>query len=754
MPGLLSGSVSRTGGSGQFISLPNAQPQLPPTPTTATGFTVVTDSQLVTSYASSLGYLQFTTGTITNQIPGRNIVLAATGTSTVVVSNTSISYSTVTGALVVAGGIGVSGGLYSWTDIHVNGLTIGQGYQGKNNIVLRGTPVPQTDNYNNGQESIAIGYDTLNGINTSLKVIALGRYAVSSGTNVSNTIAIGDSALKQIGIKQTQFIGTVTNAFANGYTYTYNTVTQVINFTPVALIYPTLTTGTSVLTIPNHGLSTGTLITINYSGEPTVDVPADNQYYVSVLNTNTVALYTDVILSIPDVLSDDLPFYNSSTVFVYYQVNNNIAVGTNAGAALINGTQNFFVGDNAAPNFTTGSYNYFFGPDVAQNITHGNAIIAIGSDNLVDGVDNQINIGSVFYYDGYGYLQLNADVGLGLGYVATSTQDAALAVLGGVGISENIIVGSLLDSTATTNGALLVAGGAGIGGSVFIGGGLNVTTGNKNVNLSPVGGNVIIEPTIGGTVTIYPNAIGSMENMNIGLNVAGNSKFVTTAIVSTITSTSTTTGALTVTGGVGIGGTMYVGGLITGSITTATNLTGGARGSLPYQASTGTTTFLSIGANNNILVSDGTVPYWTSVNSLLSNTTTNASNVFVNTATTATYYLGLTESIGTYSKIDSTPALTYNNVIGQLKITSTATSTSTTTGALVVGGGVGVKGSIYSADGSEGDNYLVYVPKIYISTTPPPNARIGEFWIEPNSGVEFQYILDGTNKIWIQFAGL
>jgi len=53
MPRLLSGSTLRRGGSGEFLDLKGAQPQLPPTPTTSTGYTLVTDNLLRTSYRSA-----------------------------------------------------------------------------------------------------------------------------------------------------------------------------------------------------------------------------------------------------------------------------------------------------------------------------------------------------------------------------------------------------------------------------------------------------------------------------------------------------------------------------------------------------------------------------------------------------------------------------------------------------------------------------------------------------------------------------
>jgi len=106
-------------------------------------------------------------------------------------------------------------------------------------------------------------------------------------------------------------------------------------------------------------------------------------------------------------------------------------------------------------------------------------------------------------------------------------------------------------------------------------------------------------------------------------------------LTNTTASSSTQTGALTVVGGVGVGGNLYVGGTIfgtiSGSITTATNLAGGAAGQIPYQSGVGQTTFSS----------------------------------------------NLTYSSGTLTVANTTP------------------SSSTQTGAVVVGGGVGIGGALY-----------------------------------------------------------
>lgn len=82
----------------------------------------------------------------------------------------------------------------------------------------------------------------------------------------------------------------------------------------------------------------------------------------------------------------------------------------------------------------------------------------------------------------------------------------------------------------------------------------------------------------------------------------------------------TTTGALRVQGGLAVHGGGFFSGAVTatnfigsvsGTSDTANNLAGGLAGSIPYQSAPSVTTFVGIGANNSILVSNGSAPSWT-----------------------------------------------------------------------------------------------------------------------------------------------
>jgi hypothetical protein len=239
---------------------------------------------------------------------------------------------------------------------------------------------------------------------------------------------------------------------------------------------------------------------------------------------------------------------------------------------------------------------------------------------------------------------------------------------------------------------------------------------------------------------------------------------------STLNATSTSSGSIVVAGGAGIARDMWIGGdlyvegeinaVVTGVSDSAINLAGGEAGSLVYQDAPDSSAFLLIGAPGEVLLSDGENPYWGVPSAAGAMTATNANNIFVNTSTDGTYYIGLTEQIGNYSQIDSDVALTYNSINGELSveklaITSDASSTtSTVEQSLVVSGGIGVEKDsyfaegIYGRDGNPDEDYLVYSPRVTVSPTVPTNPRVGDFWISANAYL--QYIQDGTTKFWIQ----
>jgi len=582
MPNLISGKRLRKGGSGEFLPLAGAMPQLPPT-NTSTGFTLVTNNLYQTSYASSLGNIEFTKGRMYSNLSTGTIRILATGTTT-------LSTGTDSGTLVVTGGVGIGRNLWVAEDIHVNDLTIGQGWKGVNNIVFRGTATLPYYEGEIGQHSIAIGYNVLGGLGTSYKSIAIGRYALSTGSNVTNTIAIGDSALKALGGGDSAFIDNIVGA---------------TNSSPIILNLQN-----------NQDIPNGTRIKID--GVVGMTELNSQEFYTYAYYPGPgqvhIGLYTDILLSNPADGHGYSPYAGGGKISRVLLKNNNIAIGTNAGSKLIDGENNFLFGNNSTINLTTGSNNFFAGTG-GSNFRKGSNIISINGSFVVDGIDNQISFGSAFYYNGRGLASINADTTVGVGGQSTSPTTGALIVSGGAGITDDVNIGGITTSTNPSTGALTVAGGFGVGGSVNIGKQLNVL-GSGKVDLSPVGYNVYLQPTSGGKIVIEPSGLGNIDNMTIGLNNADAASFTTASIVNLIASTSTTTGALT------------------------------------------------------------------------------------------------------------------------------------------VAGGVGIQGDIYSRTGIPDENYLLYTPQVFVTTSTPASPRLGDVWIDASNFAYLQYIKDGTSTFWIQVGAV
>ena len=250
---------------------------------------------------------------------------------------------------------------------------------------------------------------------------------------------------------------------------------------------------------------------------------------------------------------------------------------------------------------------------------------------------------------------------------ATSTTTGALQVVGGVGVGGNLFVGG---STST------FAGSVGIGtttptDTLEVGSSYNglVRLSVRNTSTSTasqIGSELSVYSDVGrvtfgmygsghtgtlfglpqansavfftsssnpadrfvmGTRTAIPYYIATNDTVRITVSSTG-----TVSVSSTASATSTATGALQVVGGVGIGGNLYVGGTIFGSIngtiTTATSLTAGTTGQIPFQTSAGATSFFGAGTSGQLLVSAGS----TSTGPVFTNT----ASIFVGRSSTAT----------------------------------------------------------------------------------------------------------------------
>jgi len=304
---------------------------------------------------------------------------------------------------------------------------------------------------------------------------------------------------------------------------------------------------------------------------------------------------------------------------------------------------------------------------------------------------------------------------------STSTTTGALTVLGGVGIQGDLYVGKTIYGTITgsiTTASNVAAGSANrilyqtsTGTTGFIttptnfGTFLQYSTTNTFVWTTVTAGVSKITPGTGtavssstGDITIWSTA--SLQTVT----AIGNSTDIAIKITNSTSATSTSTGSLVVTGGVGIGGDLYVGGTIYGKVsvtgvvdsaTTATNLAGGAPGSIPYQTNTGTTSFVSVTTSGWLLQSNGSsAPSYVNPTSL---TVSKAGDITDGAANQILYQQTADQTSFIDAPADANTFLLFRggSFVWSSTINNTAQSTSTNSGAFQVVGGVGIGGNLY-----------------------------------------------------------
>ena len=130
-----------------------------------------------------------------------------------------------------------------------------------------------------------------------------------------------------------------------------------------------------------------------------------------------------------------------------------------------------------------------------------------------------------------------------------------------------------------------------------------------------------------------------------------------------------------------------------GYAATATNIQGGATGSIPYQSNTGTTTFVEIApASGYVLLSSGGIPVWSTFDGVTSGRSTTASNIAAGADMQIPYQVGV-GSTGFEQNFRYDYLLDTFRTVNAV-FTGTTNSQSTDTGALQVVGGVGIGGGL------------------------------------------------------------
>ena len=214
----------------------------------------------------------------------------------------------------------------------------------------------------------------------------------------------------------------------------------------------------------------------------------------------------------------------------------------------------------------------------------------------------------------------------------------------------------------------------------------------------------------GSTGTAATVALGSVtvststaSVTNVGTQYAAIFDFVLQRGPVGYTGSTGTQGLTGYTGSTGTQGIQGLQGIPGPALTTATDIAGGAAGSIPIQIATSQTGFISLGANGQLLqVVSGTAA-WASTASIHVGFSVYSDLEYVTQLTTSsagTRWLTMGNNLNNYANLGATLDLAYTPQTrlleaGNLILNGATSATSITSGTLQVQGGVGISGDVY-----------------------------------------------------------
>jgi len=542
----------------------------------------------------------------------------------------------------------------------------------KAGITVEGTRAVSTSTSTSGTLQVNGGAAIAKNLIVGSTATLFGATTILSTLNVDQTATFSSLTATTVAINQTLLVGT-TSTF-NGNLIVYNTASDTTNNLNNAVY---VAGGVGIAGILK--VTSSTLL----SGVVTIDNATDST------STNTGAL----VLSNGGIsVAGQSQLAGNLTVGGITQLNNTL-LATSSGTAALVVTGGEYIGGNlivasTATSYTNTNSNSIYtqgGVGIARDlIIGGSAVISgslsvLGTQTIINSTstaiqDPVIDIGTgpnnspLVVNDGYNkglvihYYDV-ADNHMFLGRAVSGSSAGHLILRNNIDPGRNGIIpnqdyvnsgswavfdtGAInLFNTGTavsaSTGVLNVAGGIGVGDNVWV---------QNGVNASTLTGRALSTTTQN---LVYADTNGQLQLSSFSLS----------------------------------------GGQITGSITTASNLSGGALGSIPYQSSAGVTTFVSIGSETTVLTVVNGLPAWKSANGT---TVGNASY-----AVTATNIAGgIADQIPYQSATSSTTfstGLTFNGTTftaTNVSIPGTTNAISTLTGALQVAGGVGIQKNLW-----------------------------------------------------------
>jgi hypothetical protein len=641
-------------------------------------------------------------------VQGGSILTYVTATGIIDLQNITDSISPISGAVRIAGGLGVQGNLYGNAIYDQNARVVTTATIGHFAVTSLTAGTDTAVSTSTGDVTIwdtstlesvtkrGATTDQLVTINNTLTVAidasVGGNFTVSGVLNVFQTSTVADVVVQGIltSTNTTQSISTVTGSVqlfgglgVQGNIYAsavYDQAARVITTATIGTFgVKEIRAGTDTAVNTASGVvtiwDTSTFQTVSGRGNSTTNS-------ISIFNTLTVS--TDII-SNNSVVGNQLTVTNTATV-----------------GELIAGQTSYAAGAQIITTATIGQFGIttlLAGTDTAVNTATG--VVTVWNISTLETVTergattrNAIHITSTDPSNSYSQGALIVDGGLGVGGNIYVGRDAV--------ITGNLTVlgtQTIVDSTSTNIVDPVFDIGTGVNADqLFTDDGLNKgislhyydsVAGNEDnmfVGRDTSTGKLIVKHQYGGAYLNNPKYATSGTYADV--------VFGSLHLTNTFTSTSTTTGALLVDGGVGIIKDLYVGGnaFIGGSAVITTGTIGG------YGV-----TNISGGTDTSVSTATGVVVIWntSTLQTVTSrgNSTTYAINILNSTQSNDTGSGALTIAggvgLGGNLNVGNNISIGGNELLtGNLTVNGFLQSTGTTTGALTVAGGAGIGGNI------------------------------------------------------------
>ena len=675
-------------GRSRFIGIGPAGSLLQSNGTTAT---------YVTTASIHVAAAQFAV-TATNLVGGLVTATSGVFSGIVNITNATASTSTTSGALRVAGGAGVGGRLYA-TEIYDNdnrvitSITPSAGTAiGISSLVASG-PLASFAITNLGVQAAA--GTTYLGVSSSTGTVTftnLGVQTISGTSYLGASAGTGTITLTNLGV-QTLTAGTDTAVSASTGTITVWSTSTLQSITnrgsttnqPISI---TNLTGSSTSTAGALTVSGGVGIAenLNVGGDMTVGGTVTFRSDVTfrgaatfVYSTNTY--FTDNLLDLhTSPLGVNTRWTNDDGQDIGLRINyfnRTLNTGT-VGALYLDNTTQWLEWWDAGSGGTSPTDIWFTGTSYGSFRT--------GALELRNTTNSSSTLTGALVVSGGG--GIGGSLYVGGTIFAGGAQVITAATLGSFGVSQ-IVAGTAIGVSPTSGTGTVTVTNLGVR-SLSAGSGISVSTST---------GSVIVQSI--DTLELVTGRGATSTNI---INLTNNTQATSTTTGALIVSGGASVGRnLFVGGGVNVTGVSTFTSAITGNITTASNIFGGTAGSLPYQFASGDTRFVGIGVVGSVLTSDGTTPTYQTTQTLVvgfAQRSTTATNLALGTAGQIPFQgsSGLTSftgGSGTQGDILVSRGTGTPTFQSTLTLASTIAASNTLSGALQVRGGAGIGGDLW-----------------------------------------------------------